>query len=142
MLREVAAELAPPSVQRGLHAKVADVLIGAGEPDWRLVADHYEHAARFYEAASAYQQASTNARLRGALVEARTYLTRALAQLDRATPGPDRDRREMALRLERGFLDMVTGGSSSRAAAADSGGACSWAGPICVTTSWSRRCLP
>jgi class 3 adenylate cyclase len=121
LLREVAAELAPPSVQRGLHAKVADVLIGAGEPDWRLVAAHYEHAARFDEAASAYQQASSNARLRGALVEARNYLTQALAQLDRATPGPDRDRREMALRLERGFLDMATGGSSSRAAAADFG---------------------
>ncbi len=29
LLREVAAELAPPSVRRGLHAKVADALIGA-----------------------------------------------------------------------------------------------------------------
>ena len=28
LLREVAAELAPPTVRRGLHAKVADVLIG------------------------------------------------------------------------------------------------------------------
>ena len=90
LLREVAGELAPPSVQRGLHAKVADVLIGAGEPDWRLVADHYEHAARFDEAASAYQQASTNARLRGALVEARTYLTRAAraARPRHTGPGP------------------------------------------------------
>ena len=32
LLREVAAELAPPSVRRGLHAKVADALIGGGEP--------------------------------------------------------------------------------------------------------------
>ena len=30
LLREVAAELAPPSVRRGLHAKVADALIGGG----------------------------------------------------------------------------------------------------------------
>ena len=30
LLREVAAELAPPSVRRGLHAKVADALVGGG----------------------------------------------------------------------------------------------------------------
>ena len=29
LLREVAAELAPPTVRRGLHAKVADALISA-----------------------------------------------------------------------------------------------------------------
>jgi hypothetical protein len=124
LLREVAAELAPPSVRRGLHAKVADALVdGArGDPDWRLVAGHYERAERFDEAASAYQQASAAARRRGALVEARTSLTQALAQLDRATSaGPERDRREMAARLERGFLAMATEGSSCRAAAADFG---------------------
>ena len=67
----------------------------------------------------AYQQASTDARLRGALAEARAYLTRALAQLDRATPGPDRDRREIALRMERGFLTAAAEGYQSRDAAAD-----------------------
>ena len=123
LLREVAAELAPPSVRRGLHAQVADALVGVrgGHPDWRLVATHYEQAERFDEAASAYQQVSAAARRRGALVEARTSLTQALAQLDRGTPGPDRDRREMAARSERGFLAMATEGSSSRAAAADFG---------------------
>src|SRR6185503_13995076 len=106
LLREVAAELAPPSVRRGLHARVADALSRAagGEPDWRLVAGHYERAERFDEAAAAYQQASAAARRRGALAEARTYLSLTLAQLDRSPPGPDRDRREMAARLERGFL--------------------------------------
>ena len=66
---------APASVRRGLHAKVADALVGVGggDPDWRLVAAHYERAERFDEAASAYRQASTVARLRGALAEARTY---------------------------------------------------------------------
>ena len=40
LLREVAAELAPPTVRRGLHARVADALVHAlgGDPDWRLVA--------------------------------------------------------------------------------------------------------
>jgi class 3 adenylate cyclase len=121
LLREVAAELAPPTVQRGLHAKVADVLSGGagGEPDWALVAGHYERAHRFDQAAAAYQQASNNARFRGALAEALACLTRGLAQLDRATPGPDRDRRETALRMERGFLTSAAEGYQSREAAAD-----------------------
>ncbi len=55
LLREAAAELAPPSVRRALHAKVADALVGGGVPDWRLVAAHYEQAERFDPAASAYQ---------------------------------------------------------------------------------------
>jgi class 3 adenylate cyclase/tetratricopeptide (TPR) repeat protein len=121
LLREVAAELAPPSVRRRLHAKVADALIGGagGEADWRLVAGHYERAERFDEAASAYQRASSDARRRGALAEARAYLTLALAQLDHATPRPDRDRCETALRLERGFLSSAAEGYQSREAAAD-----------------------
>jgi class 3 adenylate cyclase/tetratricopeptide (TPR) repeat protein len=120
LLREVAAELAPPSVRRGLHGQVADVLVeGGGDPDWRLVAGHYEQAQRFQDAASAYQKASTAARQRGALQEARTYLGAALTGLERAAPGLDRDRRELALRLERGFLAGAVEGTSSRAAAAD-----------------------
>ena len=70
---------------------MADALSRAGgEPDWRLVAGHYERAERFDEAAAAYQQASAAARRRGALAEARTYLSLTLAQLDRspARPGP------------------------------------------------------
>jgi class 3 adenylate cyclase/tetratricopeptide (TPR) repeat protein len=120
LLREVAAELAPPSVCRGLHAKVADALIGdVAEPDWQLVAGHYERAERFDEAASSYERASNAALLRGALAEARTYLTRALADLDHAAPGSDRDRIEMGLRLERGRLASAVEGGQSGAAGAD-----------------------
>jgi predicted ATPase len=121
LLREVAAELIPPSVRRELHAKVADALVGGagGEPDWRLVAGHYEGAERFDEAAAAYQEASAAARRRGALVEARTYLTHGMAGLDHSPPGPDRDRREIALRLDRGFLATAADGYKSSAAAAD-----------------------
>ena len=105
---------------QGLHAKVADALVGVGgERDWRLVAAHYEQAERFNEAATAYQHASASARRRGALTEARGTLTEALGQLDRATPGHDRDRREMALRLERGFLVMTADGQHNRESAAD-----------------------
>jgi tetratricopeptide (TPR) repeat protein len=121
LLREVAAELAPPTVRRGLHAKVADALISGagGEPDWRLVAAHYEQAQEHGEAISAYQRASTDARRRGALGEARSYLTHALAQVDEQAPGPARDRREMAVRLERGFLNSAAEGPSNHATTVD-----------------------
>ena len=111
--------MAPPTVRRGLHARVADALIGVGEPDWGMIAGHYERAERFDKAASAYQSASAAALLRGALAEARGYLTRALTQLDLSAPGPDRDRLEMALRLARGRLAGATEGYQSAAAAAD-----------------------
>ncbi|WP_256388882.1 AAA family ATPase [Mycobacterium sp. 1423905.2] len=117
LLREVAAELAPPSVRRGLHAKVADALTtgAAGDPDWRRVAAHYEQAERHAEAAAAYQQASVEARRRGALQEARSYLTHALAQLEQCPPGEERNRAEIGPRLERGFLASATEGYQSPA---------------------------
>jgi tetratricopeptide (TPR) repeat protein len=117
LLREVAIELAPPTLRRELHGRVADALVegAAGDPDWRLVAAHYENAERYTDAASAYQQASTDARRRGALDEARTYLTRAITQLESAPAGRDRDRREIAPRLERGFLASAAEGYQSPA---------------------------
>lgn len=121
LLREVADELAPPSVRRRLHAKVADALVQsmAGDPDWPLVASHYEQAARHADAASAYRRATAAARRRGALAEARTYLTYALTQLEQCPPGPDRDRREIGPRLERGYLTATAEGAQSPVAVAD-----------------------
>jgi class 3 adenylate cyclase/tetratricopeptide (TPR) repeat protein len=121
LLREVAYELAPPSVRRVLHAGVADALVnaGSGDPDWRLVAGHYEQAMRFDDAALAYQHASASARRRGALGEGRAYMSLAIAQLERADPGPERDRHEMSARLERGLLAGAAEGHSSQDAAAD-----------------------
>jgi class 3 adenylate cyclase len=122
LLREVAYELPPPSVRRGLHASVADALVGSsGEDasDWRLVAFHYDQADRVEDAAMAYQLAAADARRRGALDESRRNLTNALAQVDRQQPGPDRDRREVRLRLRRGFLASAAEGTASPQAAAD-----------------------
>ncbi|MBX7448431.1 protein kinase [Mycolicibacterium sp. 3033] len=121
LLREVAAELAPPSVRRALHGRTADVLVAgaAGEPDWRLVAAHYEQAERHADAAGAYREASATARRRGALEEARTYLTRSLAQLELCPPSRDRDRMEIEPRLERGFLTSTAEGYQSPSVAED-----------------------
>jgi class 3 adenylate cyclase/tetratricopeptide (TPR) repeat protein len=106
LLREVAAELTPPSLRCSLHAKAADALVNAvaGHPDWPVVAAHYEQAARHGDATSAYQRACADARRRGALAEARAYLNRGVTQLERCPPGPDRDRREIVARLQRGHL--------------------------------------
>ncbi len=122
LLREVAAELAPPSLRRELHARAALALVEAAagvEPDWRVVAGHYEHAQRFDEAVDAYQKASVIARRRGAGTEACTYLTNALNQLVHCAAGPDRDRSEIAIRLERGFLMGSAQGSMSGEGPAD-----------------------
>lgn len=116
LFREVAAEIAPPSLHRTLHARAATALIdtaGEVEPDWRVVAAHYDSALRFDDAVEAYRKASAAARRRAAAPEAIAFLTNALHQLDRCPPGSARDRREIAIRLERGFLLSATQGSWS-----------------------------
>jgi len=122
LLREVAAELAPPSLRRHLHARTAHALVdavGAVEPDWPVVATHFECAERYHDAVEAYQKASVNARRRGALQEALACLTNALGQLALCVAGPARDRTEIAIRLERGFLAGTTQGSHAGAGPAD-----------------------
>jgi class 3 adenylate cyclase/tetratricopeptide (TPR) repeat protein len=120
LLREVSYELPPPSVRRTLHGRVADALVaGSDNPDWHPVALHYEYAERFDEAANAHQQAANAARRRGALDEARACLTRAITQIERVPPGPLRDRREIRLRLRRGFLASAAEGTASPQAAKD-----------------------
>jgi class 3 adenylate cyclase len=122
LFREVAAELSPPSLRRRLHGRIADGLVSAaaaGNPDWPLIARHYERAERYLEATSAYGQAAANAWQRGALGEARNYLTYAVAQTERSTPGAERDRLEIGLRLRRALLAQAAEGVSSPNAATD-----------------------
>jgi len=122
LLREVAVELAPPSHRRHLHARAARALADAAaavEPDWHLVATHFEQAQRYDDAVEAYQNASVSARRRGALQEALACLTNALNQLTNCAAGSVRDRREIAIRLERGFLAGATQGSMSGEGPAD-----------------------
>ena len=122
LLREVATEISPPSLRRRLHGRVADALTApasVGAIDWRVVAGHCERAERHDEAASAYQRASRDAQRRGAIGEARGYLTRGIAETELVDAGAKRDRREVQLRLRRGFLFSASEGTSSLNAAAD-----------------------
>src|SRR5271166_1758506 len=121
LLREVAAEFAPPSVARGLHARVADATVerGGDEADWPLVGAHYEQGERPAAAVSAYRTAAAQARRRGALTEARVHLTKALDQLRGIPAGSERDRLECGLRLERGHLAGLVDGYQRPSAAGD-----------------------
>ena len=122
LLREVAAELPPPSIRRRLHGRVAEALTAEsthGEPDWPLIAQHFEKAHRYDEASSAHHKASSAARRRGALSEARSHLSSARAQLSQLAPGPARDHREVSLLLRHGFLTAAAEGAGSAQAAAD-----------------------
>ncbi|CAN5607716.1 AAA family ATPase [soil metagenome] len=122
LVREAAAELAPPSIRRMLHSRIGDALVAAvsdGAPEWPLVAHHYERAERFGDAAIGYQKASANARKRGALIEARDHLSRALENINGLPPGKGRDHREVEVRLERGFLASAAAGHASTEAAAE-----------------------
>ncbi len=122
LVREVAAEVSPPTVRRRLHSRIADALVAASadaNPEWFSVACHYELAERFDEAAQAHQEASADARRRGALNEARACVQRALANIGRMRSGPERDAREIAARLDAGFLASAAQGHSSAEAAAE-----------------------
>jgi hypothetical protein len=122
LLREVAAELIPPSVSRRLHSVVADALESVssqGDRNWPIIAGHYQRAERFNDAVSAYQRASRAARHVGALGDAMTFLSRALKQLELVPAGRERDRREINLRLRHGFLVAAAEGPGSSTAAGD-----------------------
>lgn len=121
LLREVAVEFSPPSQRQRLHGRVADALtdITYEQPDWNLVAIHCEEAGRFAEAAHAYRQISGEARRRGALLEARHQLTRAITNAEKLPAGHERDRRLATLLVRRGFLISSIAGTTSAEAAAD-----------------------
>jgi class 3 adenylate cyclase/tetratricopeptide (TPR) repeat protein len=122
LLRDIAAELSPPSLRRRMHSRIADAMVSFTaemNSDWRLIASHYVRAERYDAASTAYRKASGVARQRGALSEARSYLGHAISQIERMPAGPERDDREIALRLRRGFLFYAAEGALSQNAAAD-----------------------
>ncbi|MFN8033967.1 hypothetical protein EB75_18100 [Mycobacterium sp. ST-F2] len=121
LLREVAAELAPPSQRRRLHGRIADALmdVGTAQPDWNAVGVHCELAERFAQAADAFRRAAHDARARGATVEAHGQLTRALTNIERLPAGDARAKQEAGVRLRRGFLMSAIAGPTSSEAAAD-----------------------
>jgi class 3 adenylate cyclase/tetratricopeptide (TPR) repeat protein len=123
LLRDVAYELQPPSKRRQLHARLGDALVrrraDTGVVDWALAANHFERAEMRDAASDALEHAADEARQRGALTEAITNLTRAIESIEGVRACEARDRREVELRLRRGFLATSIEGNASAGAAAD-----------------------
>lgn len=122
LLRQVATELAPPSLRRYLHNRAARALADAATaaaPDWRVVAAHFAQAHEYDDAVDAYRKATVSARRRGAVHEALDCLTAALEEQAHCAAGETRDRTEIALRLERGLLAGTVQGNQSGEGPAD-----------------------
>lgn len=122
LFREVAAELAPPTRRYELHARAAGALVHAAagaQPDWRLVAAHYDQAHRYPDAVTSYRNAADGARRRGAVSEALNCLGAALGQLDGCAADRGRDVTEITIRLERAFLTGAADGGTSGDAPSD-----------------------
>ncbi len=117
LLRAVAYEVQPRAGRRELHSRVADALVReggeVGAVDWRLVASHYDAAGQPAEAIAAYERAADGARRLGALVEARSLLSRAIELVTGLPDDSGRRSQEVGLRLRRGFLAASTEGNSS-----------------------------
>ncbi|HEY4428979.1 MAG TPA: adenylate/guanylate cyclase domain-containing protein [Solirubrobacteraceae bacterium] len=119
LLRDVAYELQPPSWRRKVHSRLGDALTREGPGDWLVVASHFERAERYEESAHAYRQTAEEARLRGALQEARSQLARAIELVQPLPAEAARLDLEVDLRLRRGFLAMSLDGAGSSDAAHD-----------------------
>lgn len=123
LVREVAYDLIAPRRRREVHARVADVLIKSlkqdERSDWTVIANHLERADRPSEAAKAWREAAEDARRRGLGTEARLRLSAAIDQIALLHAGPDRNQREVELRLQRGYLATSAEGFSSPDATLD-----------------------
>jgi class 3 adenylate cyclase/tetratricopeptide (TPR) repeat protein len=122
LLREVAYELQPHSVRQRVHGLIADALAARAEgtgADWPILADHFAQAERWEEAARSHDAAAEAARRRGALKEARNHLSRAVEAMGALDPSAEGRRREVEVRLRRGFLAVSAEGYSSPEAAGD-----------------------
>lgn len=124
LLREVAYELQPPSQRRSVHGRVADGLMRSFADgrviDWPVTASHLVLAGRLPEAIDAYERATDAARMRGSFSEARRHLGRAIDLMVAETPPhPGRDRHEVLLRLQRGYIAVSEEGNTSLSAASD-----------------------
>lgn len=65
LIRDATGEITPPAVRRLMHAQVAQALAEGGAAPGR-VAEHWDAAGKWPQAAQAYEQAAAQARLHGA----------------------------------------------------------------------------
>ncbi len=142
LLREVAAELAPPSLRRDLHARAARALVDAaaaaeaglacGRKPFRAGTAIRRSRRGLPEGLGERPTAWRRTRSAG-LPHERTH------QLTSCAAGSARDRSEIAIRLERGFLTGATRVAPAVRAPPISNGAWLWRAPATTKTSCSPR---
>ncbi len=121
LVRAVVEDLQPPLRSQQLHRLVADAMLAAeadGQAvDWFVLGAHLQAAGDLRAGADAFLRAAAGARTRGALLEARAILTRAVEMV--SDPGVDLPVQEVAVRLRRGYLAVSLEGNTSATAMAD-----------------------
>lgn len=98
LLRDVAYEAVLRHTRRDLHARLARHCSRSGAPP-TTVAHHHEMAGEAEDAVRAWRQAVRDSTRHGFMREALSQCERALACLERTAPGPERDARELRVRL-------------------------------------------
>ncbi|WP_172147757.1 MULTISPECIES: ATP-binding protein [Pseudomonas] len=119
-LRAVALEMVSPARRRQLHRAVAAAIalehhgdLDAASPQ---LAAHYDQAGMLEPAIDAYRVAGRRAVAVSALEEAVSLLQRALALLAELPPAPERDARELDIRIALGSPLVARNGYGSKAA--------------------------
>jgi hypothetical protein len=119
-LRAVALEMVSPARRRQLHRSVAEAIaaerqrdIDAASPQ---LAAHYDQAGMLEPAIDAYRVAGGRAAAVSALDEAVAMFRRALALLADLPPSPERDARELDIRIALGSPLVALEGYGSKSA--------------------------
>jgi len=104
LYQQVVYDRISPTARAALHREIALFLEGLyrdGRDDLSAeLATHFERSGDVERAATYYEAAAATALGRGASYEAQSSALKALEQLARLTPSPDRDLRELNVRLK------------------------------------------
>ena len=124
LIRDVAYDLQPREQRSGMHRRVGDTLRARREDgadvSWSVIATHYHAAGRFDEAIDGYVAAAEDSRERGSMALGVEHLSTAIDLIASHAAHDDASvRREIDLRLKRGFLCVSTGGNADPRAVAD-----------------------
>lgn len=117
LIQEIAYESRLLSARQELHGRIADAYLSkfadAGRNQPELVARHLTAAGRPAEAAEYWLLAGERAFDRWANADAIDHFGKALAAVERLPEGPDKDEREVAIRLRMGSCLVATEGMAS-----------------------------
>ncbi len=124
LIRDVAYDLQPREQRSGMHRRVGDALRARREDgadvSWSVIATHYHAAGRIDEAIDGYVAAAEDSRERGSMANGVEHLSAAIDLIESHAAHDDASvRREIDLRLKRGFLCVSTGGNADPRAVAD-----------------------